>query len=45
MVHGRKERIAAGYIDGANSILTGIAANQSIKTGLPVKVKDLVNLY
>ena len=36
---------AAGYIDGANSILTGIAANQSIKTGLPVKVKDLVNLY
>ena len=30
---------AAGYVDGANSILTGIAANQSIKTGLPVKVK------
>lgn len=33
---------AAGYIDGAKSILTGIAANQSIKTGLPVKVADLV---
>ncbi len=33
---------AAGYVDGAKSILTGIAANQSIKTGLPVKVADLV---
>ena len=33
---------AAGYLDGAKSILTGIAANQSIKTGLPVKVADLV---
>ena len=33
---------AAGYIDGAKSILTGIAANQSIKTGLPVTVADLV---
>ena len=33
---------AAGYIDGAKSILTGIAANISIKTGLPVNVKDLV---
>ncbi len=35
---------AANYIDGAKSILTGIAGNQSIKTGLPVQVKDLVDL-
>ena len=35
---------AAGYVDGAKSILTGIAANISIKTGLPVTVKDLVDL-
>ena len=33
---------AANYIDGAKSILTGIAANQSMKTGLPVDVKTLV---
>ncbi len=33
---------AAGYIDGAKSILTGIAANQSIKTGLPVNIEGLV---
>jgi hypothetical protein len=33
---------AAGYEDGAKSILTGIAANLSIKTGIPVSVKDLV---
>jgi len=33
---------AAGYVDGANSILTGIAANISMKTGMPVQVKDLV---
>jgi len=35
---------AAGYVDGARSILTGIAANQSIRTGLPVRVRDLVRL-
>jgi hypothetical protein len=35
---------AAGYIDGAKSILTGIAANESIRTGMPIKVKDLVKL-
>ncbi len=35
---------AAGYIDGATSILTGIAANKSMATGLPVIVKDLVDL-
>ena len=36
---------AAGYIDGANSILTGISANISMKTGLPVNVDDLVKFY
>lgn len=36
---------AANHIDGARSILTGIAANQSISTGLPVKVDDLVRFY
>ncbi len=35
---------AAGYIDGARSILTGIAANLSMKTGQPVRVRDLVRL-
>lgn len=33
---------AASHIDGAMSILTGIAANKSIATGLPVNIKDLV---
>ena len=35
---------AAGYVDGAMSILTGIAANKSMATGMPVVVKDLVDL-
>ncbi len=35
---------AAGYRDGAYSILTGIAANESFKTGLPVRIKDLVTV-
>jgi predicted dehydrogenase len=35
-------RRAASHIDGASSILTGIAANRAIRTGLPVRVKDLV---
>ena len=35
---------AAGYEDGARSILTGIAANKSIATGLPVDVDTLVKL-
>jgi predicted dehydrogenase len=35
---------AAGYRDGAKSILIGIAANKSMQTGLPVNVKDLVTL-
>ena len=33
---------AAGYLDGARSILTGISANLSMKTGLPVNTRDLV---
>jgi len=33
---------AASHIDGAMSILTGIAANKSMASGLPVKIKDLV---
>lgn len=35
---------AASHIDGAASILTGIAANQAIRTGQPVKVNDLFPL-
>ena len=33
---------AADHTDGAMSILTGIAANQSFATGLPVQVSTLV---
>ena len=33
---------AAGVADGAMSILTGIAANQSMRTGKPVKINSLV---
>lgn len=33
---------AANHVDGARSILTGIAANRAIATGMPVKVDDLV---
>ncbi|KAB8141189.1 Gfo/Idh/MocA family oxidoreductase [Chloroflexia bacterium SDU3-3] len=33
---------AANHVDGAMSILTGIAANQAFATGLPVRVGDLV---
>jgi len=36
---------AANHIDGAKSILTGIAANRSIRTGQPVRVSDLVKFY
>lgn len=32
---------AASHKDGAMSIMTGIAANRSIKTGQPVKVDDI----
>ncbi len=45
-VGGREDPLghAAGYIEGAHSILTGIAANESIRTGLPIQVQDLVKL-
>ena len=33
---------AANHVDGAMSILTGIAANQAFATGLPVPVSSLV---
>lgn len=33
---------AASHEDGAMSILTGIAANKSIASGMPVNIKDLV---
>ena len=33
---------AASHVDGAMSILTGIAANKSIASGLPVNIADLV---
>ena len=32
----------ASYIEGLNSIMIGIAANESMKTGMPIKVSDLV---
>ncbi|OHD67403.1 MAG: dehydrogenase [Spirochaetes bacterium RBG_13_68_11] len=35
---------AASHVDGAWSILTGIAANKAIRTGLPVDVDSLVKL-
>lgn len=36
---------AASHVDGAMSILTGIAANKSIATGLPVEVDSLVKFH
>ena len=35
-------RRAAGVAEGCSSILTGIAANKSIASGLPVRIKDLL---
>lgn len=35
---------AAGYVDGVNSIMTGIAANKSFNTGQPVEVESLYTL-
>ena len=35
---------AAGHVDGAMSILTGIAANLAFKTGEPVRVAELVKI-
>jgi predicted dehydrogenase len=37
-------RRAANHLDGARSILTGIAANHSFETGLPVDVDSLLDL-
>ncbi len=37
-------RQSAGTRDGAMSILVGIAARNSIETGMPVKVQDLVDI-
>ncbi len=36
---------AANHVDGARSILTGIAANRSIQTGLTVEIDDLVKFH
>lgn len=36
---------AANHIDGARSILTGIAANRSIQTGQAIQIKDLVKFH
>lgn len=33
---------AASHVDGIKSILTGVAANKSIASGMPVRVDDLV---
>ncbi len=35
---------AAGPIDGVMSIMTGIAANRSFESGLPVNIADLVRI-
>lgn len=39
-----KYKRAASHVDGALSIMTGIAANRSINTGLPVKIDELVQI-
>ncbi|MBN2981429.1 MULTISPECIES: Gfo/Idh/MocA family protein [Cohnella] len=36
---------AANHVDGARSILTGIAANRSIRTGQAVQINDLVKFH
>lgn len=33
---------AASHIDGVKSIMIGIAANKSINTGMPVRIRDLI---
>lgn len=35
---------AASHVDGVMSIMTGIAANQSIATGQPVQIENLIKL-
>ena len=42
--HEERLGFIAGSRDGAMSILTGIAANLSIKEGRPIRIKDLINL-
>ncbi len=46
-VFGKKRKdplnTAANHIDGAMSIMTGVCANRSFETGLPVRVEDLVS--
>jgi len=41
--HDKFDR-AASHIDGATSIMTGIAANKSIATGTPVNIEDLLKI-
>lgn len=43
---GREDTLghAAGFEDGAKSILIGIAANKSMASGIPVKVSELVTI-
>lgn len=36
---------AADHVQGARSILTGIAANESLKTGMPVRIPDMILHY
>ncbi|MFP4978059.1 Gfo/Idh/MocA family protein [Paenibacillus sp. CN-4] len=38
-------RRSADHVDGARSILTGIAANRSIRTGQPVRIDELVRFH
>ncbi|MCZ4516554.1 gfo/Idh/MocA family oxidoreductase, partial [Streptomyces sp. ActVer] len=35
---------AADAVDGAKSLVTGLAANESFVTGLPVRVRDLLDV-
>ncbi len=35
---------AAGYVDGAKSILIGVAGNKSMASGMPINVDTLINL-
>ena len=34
-------RRQAGYLDGVRSVIVGVAGNESIRTGMPVRVADL----
>ena len=33
---------AASHVDGVSSIMTGICANKSMATGMPVRVEDVL---